>query len=110
MTNRNKAKGSLFESQVVTYLREHGQLRAARTLAGSEEDRGDISGVPDWGLQVKNHKEYKFGPWCDEAEKQAINGHNPYFAVIAKRRGKGFVGDSFVTLPLRLFVKLLPHD
>lgn len=107
MTNHNKSKGNNYESAVVEVFRKYGFLQAARTLAGSADDRGDMSGVPNFVGQMKNHKSYKFGEWMNEAKKQAENASVTRYAVIAKRKGVGDVEESFAVIPLWLLCELL---
>lgn len=107
MANHNKRRGNVYESQVVEVLRLYGHHGAARTLSGSREDRGDIQGIPNTVIQAKKHREYSFGPWLDEARKQAAHAGVSRYAVVAKRRGVADVSESFAVLPLWLFAELL---
>lgn len=107
MTNHNKTKGNNFEAAVVEVFRKYGFKQAARTLAGSADDRGDISGIPNFVGQMKNHKSYKFGEWIKEATHQAENASVTRYAVIAKRKGVADVAESFAVIPLWLLCELL---
>lgn len=110
MTNHNKAKGSRYESGVVTTFRELGFPQAARTLAGARDDRGDLSGIPNFVGQCKDHKAYSFGPWLDQAKEQAENAGVTRYAVIAKRKGIADIAESFAVIPLWLLCELLHDD
>ena len=100
-------KGPLFESQVVDYLRSHGFPWAERRVQGGSKDRGDVGGVPAVTLEVKNCARLEPAAWVDEAAVEAANAGTEVYAVVAKRRGKGDVGQSYVIMPLSVFVGLV---
>ena len=105
-----KAKGSAFEREVVAYLRDHGHPYAERHYgAGRPEDVGDIDGIVGFTLECKAHKALALADWTDEAERERVNGRQPYAAVIAKRRCKP-VAQSYVVMNLAAFARLLADD
>jgi Holliday junction resolvase len=113
MTSASKAKGSSFEREVVTYLREHGFPYAERGVAGATDDIGDIIGTPGVVWECKNQKRMDLAGWVDELNVEIANQLARYGqsslagAVIHKRRGTTDPGNYYATLPLSLFVKLL---
>ena len=110
MTSPQARKGSQFERDVVSYLRDHGHRYAERHyVAGRPADVGDIDGVVGWTLECKNVRAMDLAGWCDEAELERVNGRQPYAAVIAKRRGKP-VGSAYVVLTLESFARLIGDE
>jgi len=78
---------------------------AHRLAPAGAVDKGDIGGIPDLTIQVKNHKEMRLALWVDEARQQASNAGNAVFVVIHKRRGKGDPGQWYVTTTLQVFAE-----
>ena len=104
--NRSKQKGTAFESEVVTYLQEHGHPTAERRALTGSQDRGDISGVPNWTLECKNRKALDFAGAVDEAAIEAINAKTPFFAAIVKRPRKN-IRDAYAVMPYFQLVALI---
>lgn len=109
MSNRAKAKGTAFESLIRDYLRGVG-FPVERVPAGMAADRGDLSGLPGWTLELKCYPQ-DIGRaindgFTDLAVEQA-NADTPFGAVIAKRRGKTDAGSQLVAMELWQFVALL---
>ena len=109
MANPSKRKGSSFEVAVADYLKENGFPYAERRALRGTDDRGDIAGVVGWVLEAKNCKLTELGPWMNEAKHEASNDGVARYAVVHKRRQHS-TGESFVTLPLRLFAELLGDE
>lgn len=55
MTSAAKAKGNRAEREVVALYRDHLGLDVRRTLAGHADDQGDLTGVRDTTVQIKNY-------------------------------------------------------
>lgn len=107
MTHPSARKGSQFERDVVTYLRDAGFPNVERAYgAGRPSDVGDIDGLPGIVCELKACKALTFGPWCDETERERQNAHADYGIVIAKRRQKP-VSLSFAVMPLWQLAALL---
>ena len=102
-----RGKGTHAESQVVTYLAEHGFPDAERRALNGAKDRGDIAGVPGVCIEVKNAARQCLAEWVDEAAEEGGNAHVPVNVVWHKRRGKGSPGQWFVTMSGEQFVKLI---
>lgn len=105
MSNKSKQKGTAFETLVTLFFRGAGWPVERRTLSG-RYDKGDLSGIPDWTLELKAEKAISLSEYMKEAEVEAGNAGTPFFAAIVKRRNKG-VEDAYVVMPLRIFNRVL---
>ena len=99
-------KGPLFEKQVVEYLRSEGFDKCERRVMGGRLDRGDISGIPNVVLEVKNTGVMQMGAAVAEAEKEAANAGARWWSVIFKRRQKG-VHQAYVVISLDQWSRIL---
>lgn len=134
MSNRNKARGTAFETATIRYLRKCGFRSAYRPATKGKYDTGDINGI-DNGLdrgkrqviiQNKNAKTFKLSEWLEGATLQAFQDEvRPHVynsdteewevgtpavpAVVFKRPGVGYtrMGDQYVLMSFGEFVKLL---
>jgi len=105
-----KAKGSAFERAVVDYLKANGFPYCERHYgAGRPEDVGDIDGIPGWTIECKAHKALALAVWTDEAERERVNGRQPYAAVVAKRRNRPNAG-AYVIVSLSTFAAMLADE
>jgi len=104
--NRSKAKGSLFERQVVEYLQANGFPHAERRVTQGSQDRGDVAGVNHWVLEIKNHARMELADWVDQSIAEAINAGGQYSAVVHKRRGRP-AGGAYVTMTLQQLCSLM---
>lgn len=88
---RNKANGRNAETFVVDFLigddGEYFPNAERRRLAGVN-DKGDISGVPAWTLEVKSGALH-IREWLREAAREAENAGTINHAVIWKPPGLG---------------------
>jgi len=110
MTSPQRRKGSQFERDIVSYLREHGVPFAERSYgAGRPDDVGDIDGLPGFVLEAKACKRLELAAWSDECEAERRNARARYGAVIAKRRGKA-TGSAYVVMTLEQFAELVGDD
>ncbi|CAB4148923.1 hypothetical protein UFOVP526_33 [uncultured Caudovirales phage] len=58
MSNPNKAKGDRAELEIAHYLSDKLKRTIRRKLgAGRQDDTGDIEGLHNWTIQVKNRKD-----------------------------------------------------
>ena len=106
-------KGSLFERELMKYLRDQGHDVERLRLSG-KEDEGDL--LVRWPsgdrlvIEAKNVKATDLAGWVKEAETEAKNYaehrgvYLPDWAVVHKRRGKG-AADAYVTMPLREYLR-----
>lgn len=102
-----KAKGTRFESAVAEFLRGVGFPHAERRALNGSKDRGDITGVLDAVIEVKNQERHSLAEWLDEALIERDNAGASIGAVWFKRRGKGSAGDGYVLLDGSTFARLL---
>lgn len=112
MANRNKAKGTAFESEVVKVLKPAFPHAERRAQAGSL-DKGDIAGVHaksgTWVLECKNQARIELAQFLDEAKQEAVNADADRYAAVIKRRGKP-AAEAYVVLPLSEFVSLIGDE
>ena len=98
MANKNGRKGSLFETDVLKWMRSKGVLAERLTKAGSK-DEGDmvciVAGVT-YILELKNRTTLSLPEFWREAEVEALNyskarglGEVPLHYVVVKRRNSG---------------------
>ena len=90
MSNRNKAKGTSFETVILKYVRPYFS-KAYRPATKGKYDTGDINGIsnPDKNaiIQCKNVKAFKLSEWLndtvaqseqDEVAPPSPGGRSPY--------------------------------
>lgn len=88
--SKAKQKGTKAETEVVKYLVDSGVFPDAhRSALLGINDVGDIVGVGDLTIQVKNCKTPKITIWLRDTEEQRIRGRRTYGVVVAKRDGYG---------------------
>jgi Holliday junction resolvase len=87
MVNRSKQKGTAWETEVVRYLRDRGFEVERRALTGTQ-DRGDITGVPDFTVECKNAANQTWALWMDELERERRNDGAKYGLLVVRRRMK----------------------
>lgn len=107
MPSAGKQKGSAFEREIVTYLREQKWTGAERTRAGWVDDRGDIDGVPGVTWECKSRRAMELAEWIDELVVEMRNAGTAVGAVVHKRRGVTDPGQYYASMPLSVFVHLL---
>ena len=114
MANKNKRKGSAFESQVARYLAEalESDSIERRTLQGVN-DRGDIAGVKINGkravIECKAEKALRVAEYLRETEAERKNDGAEFGVVVSKRRGVGETrtGEQLVLMTLDTFARIL---
>lgn len=106
MSNPKKAKGTAAETAVVNYLKETWGSVERRALAGSA-DKGDISGIPNVCIEIKDHKKMVLSGWIKELDEEMKNAEALTGAVIHKKRGTLNVGEWYATMPVEVYVNLL---
>lgn len=119
MGNRNKAKGTKWESEVRDYLnRELGQVdddgrfynpadphNVKRQAQEGRADVGDVWAVP-FVLECKNEKSIRLPAYVRQAETEADNAGLPYGVAVVKQRGRG-PAHGHVAMSLATFARLL---
>ncbi|MFD3952227.1 hypothetical protein ACFWRC_19650 [Streptomyces albidoflavus] len=106
MANPSKAKGTAFETAVVTYLREHHDPRAHRNVQMGAKDIGDIDGYHLHAVEAKAEKTITLADYVAQANREAINAGKPYGCAVVKRRMKG-TADAYVVRDLATDVRLM---
>ena len=108
-SSANKRKGTRFESDVVQYLNDNKPYSVGRRAQHGAFDRGDVVGVPDWAIEIKNVADWskRLGSFVAEAETEAIHAGVPFGAVVIKRRNDS-INRAYVVMSLEQFVEVLP--
>jgi hypothetical protein len=115
MGNRNKAKGTTFETLIKDYLKSKGFKNTRRAALEGAEDKGDIHGIQQRTtlrqlcIQCKNQKQFKLSEWLNDTVDQATRLDKALPALVVKRPGKGekALGDSYVVMRLDDFIDLI---
>lgn len=81
--SKQKQKGTLAETAVVSYLNKFFKNVERRALNG-QYDKGDVSGINGFVIEIKNHKTYKLPEWLNETEQERQNADVPYGLLIVK--------------------------
>lgn len=105
MTTPQKAKGSQFERDVVNFLSDWFPA-IERRLAGSQQDKGDLQGIPYTVIECKNHKTFNLPEWMDRLKEQMDNANAFRGVVVVKRRNKP-TAQAYAVMPLELWAELL---
>lgn len=105
MVNRNKAKGTSFETLVVNYMRQWFP-HAQRSHTSPTGDAGDVTGIDHLVVQCKNQARDLLGMWTDAMLKQLAHAGSSFGVVVHKRQGRAAAGDQYVTMPLWMFCEL----
>lgn len=109
MVNRNKAKGTSHESNIVEYLKSLWWPFADRLTLSGAKDRGDVrlgDGI-NVVIEAKNEKSIQLAGYIAELEAEMKNAGAEVGGVWIKRVGKGSPADHYVVMPGYIFVKLL---
>lgn len=107
MANPRKDKGTLFETEVVKKLTEHG-IRAVKPRQTGNKDVGDIHVEDDIILQAKAWSDYTtaLNAGVQGATKQAEHAKRPFGIAIVKKP-RGAILDAYVVMPLSTFIRFL---
>jgi len=100
MANKNKAKGTKWESDIARYLQGQG-LDGRRKVQRGSHDEGDLEvrELPDVVIQAKDHATLKFSEWLRDVRDQGLAAGAPLGFVVAKRRQKS-AKDAYVVCDL----------
>lgn len=102
-----RAKGTRWESAIVTYLNEQGFVMAERRALAGALDKGDITGIPGVVIEAKNTKTIPLAQFLDEAHAEARNANADVGVAWIKRRGRGSPADGYVLMDGETFIELL---
>lgn len=109
MANSSKARGTAWESAIVTFLGEHWPHVERRTLSGAK-DRGDIAGLPGVVIEAKSAARIQLSEWAKETAAEVGNANARIGVTWIKRRGKSSAADGFVIMDGRTFAYLLKES
>ena len=105
MANANKAKGDRAELEIAHYLSEKLQRTIRRKLgAGRADDTGDIDGLPNWTIQVKNRKDIArtIREGMQQLEQQRQNAQTDNAVLLIRQTGGTWLAvmtiDQYTTL------------
>lgn len=107
MSNPSKAKGTAWESAIVSFLQAQGWPYVERRALAGGKDRGDIAGIPGVVIEAKAVKTIALGTFLDEADAEALNDGADFGVAWIKRRGKVWPGHGYVVMSGAAFVALL---
>lgn len=103
--NRNKARGTAWETRVVKFLQANGFPYAERRALSGALDKGDIN-VPGVVWECKNAKSIDLAGWVDEMVKEKDNAGVDIGVVVFPRRNHA-TERAYAVLELRDFVALI---
>jgi hypothetical protein len=86
--SKAKQKGTMAETAVAEFLKQTWPQVERRTLGGAN-DKGDIAGVPNSVVEVKNQGTYKISEWLKETEQERRNAGVDYGILVIKPKGVG---------------------
>ena len=106
--SKSKQKGTLAETAVADYLKQTFSAVERRTLSGAN-DKGDIAGVPNCVVEVKNQRTYKIHEWMKETETERINAEADLGILVIKpnRVGVSKVNQWWAVVSLETITKLI---
>ena len=109
MTNPSGKKGYAGEAPVLQYLLDRGFYRAYRRRTQGSTDKGDIGGIDNAVIEIKNHGVYKLSEWIKETVQEKLNAKATTAALVIKPRGIGVgkINKWWVVLELEDYVDLL---
>lgn len=84
-----KAKGTIAESAVASYLSTWGWLAERRALSGAF-DKGDIVGVPGVVVEVKSAARLCIPEWMRETAVETVNASANVGLLVIKPKGVGY--------------------
>lgn len=105
MSNRHKAKGTRWETEVVRFLAGLG-LSVHRNVQHGAKDIGDIGGLDLFAIECKDHRTHTLAEWIDQARREAVHAGKPFGVVIFKRPRKP-TSDAYVLMDLESFSRLV---
>lgn len=106
MAHPNKTKGDRAEREAAQLLTDGIGKPVRRKLgAGRQDDTGDIDGVDNWTIQVKNRKDIArtIREGMPQLEQQRINNKTDNAAMLMRQNG----GTWIVVLTLDQYIQLI---
>ncbi len=106
VSNPSKNKGDRAELEAARMLSDLLGVPVRRKLgAGRTDDEGDLEGVPDWCIEVKNYADVSraVAVGLADSEREQANAGTPFGAALIRRRG----GRWFVALTVDQFAAVI---
>lgn len=104
--NAAQRRGPEFEILFVKWFSTFVSGVERRTKSGMN-DKGDISGLRDWTLELKARQSFSL-TGLTEAEKESNNAGTPWYAYIWKWRGHS-VSKCIVSMYAQVFAEVIEH-
>jgi len=104
---RSRRKGANHENAVVSWLRSRGRPHVERRIAGTNSDRGDLTGWPGVVIEAKNCKTFDLAGWVDQLENEIAETGADTGAVIVKRRGTSHIGQCYAVMTFNRWEALM---
>ena len=105
MTVNSRAKGRRFQSAVRDWWAERVTVVEPGGAGLESTDVLLLTSPVHVSIEAKNHAALDLAGWLDQAVRQAVPGS--VAAVQHKRRGRGDIGDCYVTMRAEDFRRLL---
>ena len=106
MANPNKAKGDRAEREAAKILSSLLRRPIRRKLgAGRQDDTGDLDGLDNWTLQVKNRRDIArtIREGMPQLEQQRQNAQTDHAAMLIRQTG----GDWLVIMTIDQYARLI---
>jgi len=91
---------------VAKFLNANGHPKAERSRAGWSDDRGDIDGIDDLTIEVKDQRRHDIGCWLKELEVEQKNRGTNHGVCAVKKLGAVEVDSWYAIMTMSEFVKL----
>lgn len=105
--SKSKQKGTAAETALVNWLKKQGEKHVERRPLNGSADRGDIAGIHDVVIEVKNTVRMELSGWLAELAVEMNNDKANTGVVVHKKKGTTDVGEWYATLPVKVWYKLL---
>lgn len=106
--SRARQVGTAWESNVRSYLQEHGHPHVERLALGGTRDKGDLTGIPGWLMECKRLARLDLGATLTIAERKAARFDlDP---VLFFHRRNYSVGRAFAVTTLDTWARLAARD
>ncbi len=106
MSSMQRRKGTRAELLVAKYFNDHGHPKAERARSGWTDDRGDIDGVDDLTVEVKDQRRHDIGCWLKELEVEQKNRGTKHGVCAVKKLGAVEVDSWYAIMTMAEFLKL----
>jgi len=108
MANKAKIKGTAAETGIVNYLNANGFPWVERRALAGVLDKGDIAGLRNTVIEVKNCAKLSIPQWIREANQEGVNAGTKYGGVVwYKQRGTTNPADWVVAMDGETYIEYL---